>query len=225
LRVVIVGGGKVGFYLARTLWEKQHQVSVVEKDAARALHLAQQLQVLVIAGDGTDGTRLADAGADRAEVLAAVTGLDEVNLVACQIAQREFAVRRTIARVNNPKNQSVLQELGVDIAVSSTAMIAQLVERETHLGGLRELLSFEKGSVSLVETRLDSTSPAAGRAIWQLAPDLPGDSVLVAVVRGNKVIFPRGGTVLQEDDLVIALASAGTREALTLALFGRGGTA
>jgi trk system potassium uptake protein TrkA len=220
---VIVGGGKVGYYLARTLWEKQHQVSVVERDAARAAQLAQQLPVLVIAGDGTDTTRLADAGADRAEVLAAVTGLDEVNLVACQIAHREFGVRRTIARVNNPKNQTVLQELGVDIAVSSTAMISQLVERETHLDGLRELLTFQKGNVALVETRLEAASPAAGRAIWQLAPDLPGDSVLVAVVRGDQVIFPRGGTVLEEDDLVIALASAGTRDALTLALIGRGG--
>lgn len=220
MRVVVVGGGKVGFYLVRTLHEKQHQVSVVEKDRVRAAELAQQLPVLVISGDGTDPSHLADAGADRAQILAAVTGLDEVNLVACQVAQKEFGIARTIARVNNPKNQAILQQLGVDIAVSSTAIISQLVERETRLGGLRELLTFQKGKVALVETHLDRGSPAAGKMVRDLACALPGESVLVAVLRGEHIVFPRGDTVLLPGDEVLALALVDQEEALTRALIG-----
>lgn len=220
MRVVVVGGGKVGYYLVRTLHEKHHQVSVVEKDPRRAALLAEQVPVLVIAGDGTNPAFLADAGADRAQVLAAVTGLDEVNLVACQVAREEFGVPRTIARVNNPKNQPVLRELGVDIAVSSTAIIARLIERETSMGALRELLTFHRGEMALVEAELDEGSPAAGRRVKELAGHLPPDSVLVAVVRGDHVVFPRGDTVLLPHDGVLALTTAAGEEALMRALVG-----
>jgi len=225
MRVVVVGGGKVGFYLARTLQEKHHQVSVVEKDPRRAVMLAEQLPVLVIAGDGTNPAYLADAGADRAQVLAAVTGLDEVNLVACQVAREEFGVPRTIARVNNPKNQHVLQQLGVDIAVSSTSIIARFIERETSMGALRELLTFHRGEMALVEAQLDEGAPAAGRTVRELAAHLPADSVLVAVVRGEHVVFPRGDTVLLPHDGVLALTTTEREEALMRALVGRGAKA
>jgi trk system potassium uptake protein TrkA len=223
VKVVVVGGGKVGFYLVRTLLEKRHEVAVVEVDGQRAQRLASQLPgVLVIAGNGTKMTDLSDAGADTADVLAAVTGLDEVNLVTCQVAKREFDIRKTIARVNNPKNQAILHELGVDAAVSSTATIAHLVERETHLDGLRQLLVLQQGRMALVETRIDPTAAAMGTLVRDLAPSLPADSVLVAVLRGDRVIFPRGDTRLSVGDTVLALTLTEQEAALTRALKGEG---
>jgi trk system potassium uptake protein TrkA len=223
VKVVVVGGGKVGFYLVRTLLEKRHEVAVVEVDAQRAQRLASQLPgVLVIAGNGTKMTDLSDAGADTADVLAAVTGLDEVNLVTCQVAKREFDIRKTIARVNNPKNQAILHELGVDAAVSSTATIAHLVERETHLDGLRQLLVLQQGRMALVETRIDPNAAAMGTLVRDLAPSLPADSVLVAVLRGDRVIFPRGDTRLSVGDTVLALTLTEQEAALTRALKGEG---
>jgi trk system potassium uptake protein TrkA len=220
MRVIVVGGGKVGYYLVRTLREKKHEVSVIERNPERAAFLAEQLSVLVILGDGTDPAHLADAGADRADVVATVTGLDEVNLVACQVARQEFGVARTIARVNNPKNEQILQRLGVDIAVSSTSAISRLIEREASMDALKELLTLEKGQAVLVEATLEPGDPGAGRAVSELAHDLPPDSVLVAVVRGEKIVFPRGETVLLPHDGVLALTSAGAKKALTRALVG-----
>ncbi|MEW5935208.1 MAG: NAD-binding protein [Bacillota bacterium] len=222
MRVVVVGGGKVGFYLVRTLQEKQHHVSVVEKDPRRAALLAEQLPVLVICGDGTNPAYLADAGADQAQVLAAVTGLDEVNLVACQVGREQFGIPRTIARVNNPKNQPVLRQLGVDIAVSSTSIIARLIERETSMGALRELLTFHRGEMALVEAALDEGAPAVGQKVRDLATRLPAESVLVAIVRGDHVVFPRGDTVLLAHDGVVALTTTRGEEQLMRALLGPG---
>ncbi|HHY96063.1 MAG TPA: TrkA family potassium uptake protein [Firmicutes bacterium] len=220
MRVVVVGGGKVGFYLVRTLLDKHHQVSVVETDPRRAALLAEQLSALVICGDGTNPAYLADAGADQAQVLAAVTGLDEVNLIACQVAREEFGVGRTIARVNNPKNQAILRQLGVDIAVSSTSIIARLIEREASMGALRELLTFHRGEMALVEAVLQEGSPAAGRRVRELAPHLPQDSVLVAVVRGDHIIFPRGDTQVLPQDGVVALTTTEREGELMRALVG-----
>ncbi len=220
MRVIVVGGGKVGYYLVRTLHEKGHEVSVIESDPERAAYLAERLPGLVILGDGTNPSNLADAGADRADVVATVTGLDEVNLVSCQVARREFGVARTIARVNNPKNEAILQRLGVDIAVSSTSAIANLVEREAGFEALRELLTIHRGQAVLVEAVLEPDDPAAGRTVGEIAHLLPSDSVLVAVVRGEKILFPRGDTVLLPRDGVLALTSIEAKEALTRALVG-----
>ena len=221
MRVVVVGGGKVGFYLVRTLLEKRYDVSVIELDARRAQVLASQCPgALVIAGDGTNVSDLADAGADAADVLAAVSGLDEVNLVACQVAKREFGVKHTISRVNNPKNQGILRQLGVDSVVSSTAIIAQLIERETQLDGLKQLLVLQQGTVALVETTIEASSAAVGQLVRDLSPTLPSDSVLVAVVRGESVVFPRGETRLMKGDRVLALTLTDREDALVAALQG-----
>ncbi|HHY92475.1 MAG TPA: TrkA family potassium uptake protein, partial [Firmicutes bacterium] len=122
MNLIVVGAGKVGYYLVKTLLARGNNVAVVEKERERCERLAQELGVLVIQGDGTAPQALADAQADRAEVIAAVTGRDEDNLVACQVAKRLFGVGRAIARVNNPKNEAVLEALGVDAAVSSTSL-------------------------------------------------------------------------------------------------------
>ncbi|HEY3313798.1 MAG TPA: TrkA family potassium uptake protein [Bacillota bacterium] len=225
MRVVVVGGGKVGYYLVRTLLDQKHQVSVIEKDPDRAAFLAGKLPALVIAGDGTNLAHLADAGADRADVLAAVTGLDEVNLVACQVGRTEFNVPRTVARVNNPLNRAILKQLGVDTVVSSTAIIAHVIEQETNLESLRELFTLEQGRLALVEEVIAGDSPAAGRSVRDLAPGLPEDSVLMAIVRGDRLVFPRGETVLAAGDKVLALTTTDNEDGLMAALGGRRRTA
>lgn len=221
MNVVIVGGGKVGFYLTRALLEHGHRVSVVEKDARRCETLADSYpSVLVINGDGTNPGDLADAGADKADVLAAVTGKDEENLLVCQIAKRKFELQRAIARVNNPKNQEVFGQLGIGVTVSSTAIIADLIERELALSQMRTLLTFHHGDMTILEVDLPKHSPAAGKRVADLAAHLPPESVLVAVLRGGRVIIPRGHTTLEAGDSVMALVHSGAAPTLHRVLVG-----
>lgn len=220
MNVIVVGGGKVGFYLIRALLEHGHTVSVIEKDPNRCQVLAEEYSVLVINGDGTNPADLADAGGDRADVLASVTGKDEENLLVCQIAKRRFETKRVIARVNNPKNQEVFRHLGINLAVSSTGIIADLIEREIALGKLRTVLTFHHGDMTIVEVDLGARAPAAGKRVADLANLLPPESVLVAVLRGNKVIAPRGFTMLETGDTVIAMAHTGAASELQRVLAG-----
>lgn len=220
MNVIVVGGGKVGFYLVRTLLEHGHHVSLIEKDAERCRQLAEEYPILVIQGDGTNPGDLADAGADRADVLASVTGKDEENLLVCQIAKRRFDVTRTIARVNNPKNQEVFRQLGINLAVSGTGIIAELIEREMALGKIRTLLTFHHGDMTILEVDLTDTSPAAGKSISDLAPQLPPESVLAAVIRGDRIIIPRGFTTLKAGDTVMALVHTDAASALNRVLLG-----
>lgn len=219
MNVLVVGGGKVGYYLIRALLEHGHRVSVIEKDAARCETLANTYAILVINGDGTNPSDLADAGADRADVLAAVTGKDEENLLVCQIAKRSFDIKRAIARVNNPKNQDVFRQLGINLTVSSTAVIADLVERELALGQMRTLLTFHHGDMTILEVDLPPASPAAGRQVVSL--HMPPESVLVAVIRGERVMIPRGSTVLEAGDTVMALVHSDAAATLHQTLVGR----
>lgn len=221
MNVLVVGAGKVGYYLTKALLEHGHRVSVVEKSPERCARLAEAFEVLTICGDATVVASLADAGADRADVLVATTGLDEVNLVACQLAQRRFGVRRTVARVNNPKNRGLFRRLGVDLTVSSTGLIADLIEREIASQHLRTLLTFHYGELTLVEVSLPAGAPAAHHKVAQLAPHLPDGCVLVSVIRGDQVLIPRGDTVLLPGDSVMALAHTGAEESLRRALVGR----
>jgi trk system potassium uptake protein TrkA len=219
MKVVVVGGGKVGYYLIRALLEHGHTVSVIEKDPRRCEVLAEEYPVLVINGDGTNPGDLVDAGADRADVLAAVTGKDEENLLVCQIAKHHFDLR-CIARVNNPKNQEVFRHLGINVTVSSTAIIAELIEREMALGKIRTLLTFHHGDLTIVEADIPPGSPAAGKTVAELAPGLPPESILVAVIRRDRVIFPRGHTVLEAGDTVMALVHTEAAVALNRLLLG-----
>lgn len=221
MNVIVVGGGKVGFYLTRTLLEHGHRVSVVEKDAGRCQTLADSYpHVLILNGDGTNPGDLADAGADRADVLAAVTGKDEENLLVCQIAKRKFQLKRAIARVNNPKNQEVFGQLGIGVTVSSTGIIADLIERELALSQMRTLLTFHHGDMTILEVDLPKGSPAAGRRVADLAAQLPPESVLVAVLRGDRVLIPRGFTTLEVGDSVMALVHSGASTTLHRVLVG-----
>jgi len=218
MNIVVVGGGKVGYYLVKTLQEAGHGLAIVERDEARCRRLAEDLNALVIAGDGTNVYHLSDAGADDADAVVAVTGSDEENLVVCQLAKKKFHVPRTVARVNNPKNQHVFAELGVDVAVSGTAVIAQLFEREVALDSMKTLLTLNHGEAVLVEVHLTKDSVSAFRTVKEVGSVLPSDCVLVSIVRGDGVIFPRGDTMLMPDDAVLALTTLHNKDRLRVVL-------
>jgi trk system potassium uptake protein TrkA len=217
--VLVVGGGKVGNSLARTLATEGYDAALVDKDEKTARRIAEELeQVLVIAGDGCDPARLEDAGIARAQVVAAVTGDDEDNLIICQLARDTFGVPRVIARVNNPRNESTFQKLGID-AVSSTRIISKLIEEEATIGDIFTLLALKRGKLSIVEVILKPKSPAANKAIRDLK--LPADSILATIIRENHIMFPKGETTLYPGDSLIALATIDQEKALREALLGK----
>ncbi len=221
MKIIVVGGGKVGYYLTKTLLAKGHQVSLIEKEETRCQRIAEEFDILTINGDGTSIYNLADAGADNTDVVAAVTGSDEENLVACQMAKRKFAVPRTIARINNPKNERIFTELGVDTAISSTSLIAQSIEKEVVKGIIKTLLTFDKGDMEIVEVDLRPDAPAVNKSVQELAKHLPKDALLVSIIRGENSIIPKGDTIFAAGDAVIALTTVRKQDELKKVLAGK----
>lgn len=218
--IVIVGGGKVGFYLAKELAEAHHTVSLVEKDTATCGEIAKDLSnVLLINGDGCKSRYLEDAGIGRADVVAAVTGSDEVNLMVCQLAKQSSQVKRTVARVNDPKNSHTFNKIGVDVAVDSTSIIAKIIEEEVSLEDLVTLMTFKRGKLALVRVDLSNESPCVNRQVMDIK--LPRASVLVSIIRGEDVLIPRGETILQAKDDIIALTAIENEQDLLDALIGK----
>lgn len=222
MKVIVVGGGKVGTRIASLLLGSGHWVRLIEERRENISRLQSELSPeTVIQGNGTDPNVLEAAGIRQADVLAAVTGADEVNLVATSLARFEFNVPRIIGRVNNPKNDWMFTpEMGVDVALNQSELMARMVTEEMSLGDMMTLLMFRKGLFSLVEEKVHPTSAAAGKTIRELA--LPDQCVLVAIMRKGELILPRGDTVLQSADEVLALARRSQVPALAAMLARQG---
>lgn len=203
MQVCIVGGGKVGFYLAKTLLEHDHDPIVVEPNQAACEKIANNLDIPVIVGDGTSAEVLEAAGCGNCSSLIAVTGQDENNLVACQLAKRVFKCKRTVARVNNPKNAAVLKALGVDITVSSTGNIVRILEREVETSAIRHLLNLAGGTASLIEISLPENFRYHARPLTEIP--IPDDFNIVSITRANECIIPRGGTQLFSQDKLMCV--------------------
>ena len=203
MNVLVIGCGKVGYFLARTLREHGHHPTLIEADRERAKRSANELDMVVYCGDGTSIDMLETAGCADTDALIAVTGSDQNNLVACQLAKRLFHVKRTVARVNNPKNTQVLKRLGVDIALSSTDVLARLIEREVDSAVIRQIVPLNQGEASIDEIDLPDNYPLDGVRLQDLS--LPEESILVSITRGDKMIIPRGKTQLHSGDRIILL--------------------
>ena len=218
MQVIIVGGGKVGTHLASLLLAEQHRVKVIEVREEEVRHLHDDLPVgTVVPGSGTDPATLESAGIRDADVMAAVTGMDETNLVATSLARFEFGVPRTIARVKDPKNGWMFtQVLGVDVALSQANVMAHLIAEEMSLGNMMTLLKLSKGEFSLVEEKVHPAAPAAGRQVVDL--NLPAECLLAGVIREGRLIIPHGDTVLQPGDEVLAVVHASQMAQLALIL-------
>lgn len=212
IHIVISGGGKVGSFLARQLSEKGHNVVVIEKNEAICEKLATGSSMLVINGDACDYRYQEEARVNRADVFAAVTGDDDDNLVACQLAKTSFDVPRTVARVNNPKNERIFNLMGID-AISSTTVIGHLIEEETTVGDIITLHILQKGKLAIVEV---DVPVGGGSSCQKMIKDLglPQGCVLVSIIRGDEVIIPHGEDMLQPGDSVIAVTDIDREERL-----------
>lgn len=203
--VIVVGAGKTGYNLTKLLMEEGHEVLLVEKNKARYFELNNELGENIFLGDASEADVLKDIGTNRANVLVAVTGDDDTNLVICQMAKIMYMIPRTIARISNPKNEDIFKSLGVDNIVNTTQIVNSLIEKEVDAGMLVPVLELKGGKVEIVETEISSNSPVINKQIKDIK--LPEDCLIVSIVRGDDVIFPHGNTILQKDDTVMALVS------------------
>ena len=208
MRIIIVGGGNVGFYLVKTLMAEKHHIMLIDSNRARCERVASAFggsYVEVTHGDGTNADCLRDAGIYHAEALIAVTGQDQNNLVSCQLAKEYFGVKRTIARVKNPKNIRVFEQLGVDSVISSTARIAGSIDSELDWADVNALLTRRATHVRVREALVDARSPYSGKRLNEIG--LPKGMIIVTVVRDGEAIIPDGETVLNADDNVVILGN------------------
>ncbi len=203
--VIIVGGGKTGSQLAGQLLDEGHDIRLIEDRPMVLERLRQELpEKTLVAGDGSSPEVLEAAGVRRANALAAVTGEDEANLVITTLARYEFNVPRTIARVNNPKNAWLFnQDMGVDVALNQSDILAKLIAEEMSLGDMMTLLKLRRGEYSIVEEKVHPSAAVVGKALRELS--LPNECVFAAIIRKGQLILPRGDTVLEATDEVIAL--------------------
>lgn len=218
--IVIHGGGKVGSHLAQVMLERGHDVAVIEKREDVANRLAGELpdEALVIVGDGCDVQYQEDAGMAHADVFAAATGDDDDNLVACQLAKVGFAVPRTVARVNAPRNERIFNALGIE-AISSTTIIARMIEEEATVGDIRTLIAMRKGNMAIVEVELPvDRCVVCNKQVQEL--NLPVDCILIALIRGEDVITVHGETEMEPGDVVIAFTKVEHEATLKKALTG-----
>lgn len=205
MKTIIVGGGKVGYFLVKTVIANQTVVNMIEKDRERAIQISDELDIDVIQGDGSDISILEEAGIEKAEIVAAVTGDDEENLVVCQIVKVKFPHVKTIARINNPKNIEMFKALGVDKTVCSTKVIADLIEYEMANETLKILQTFERGNMLLGEINVGNDCAWANTLVKNL--EIPNDLILVSILRDGHVIFPRGETMIETNDHVMIVTS------------------
>ncbi len=220
MRVIIVGGGKTGSHLATMLVAAGHAVTVVEDRPAVLERLRGELPAeCLVAGDGSAPEVLELAGVRQAQVLAAVTGADEANLVVTTLARFEFNVPRVIARVNNPKNSWMFgPEMGVDVALVQADLLATLIAEEMSMGDMMTLLKLRRGQFSLFEEKIPEGSPAVGVAIRDLP--LKENAVIAAIIRHGELVIPRGETRFEVGDEVLSIGEAKAADELA-AFFGR----
>lgn len=216
--IIVVGGGKVGYYLAKTLLNDGYELLLIEKNPKKVAIYSERFGSVVMEGDGAELSTLETAGAARAGVIVAVTGEDEDNLVICQTAKRLFNVPRTIARVNNPKNEEIFRKLGIDVSVSSTNLILNIIEQEIPQRSLVHLMTVRHGQVAIVEATVEEGAPVVGKTLADLT--FPPNVVISAIIREDALILPKGDTILQPDDEVIALSNKASEEGLRQMLTG-----
>lgn len=217
MNVLVAGGGRTGAHLARMLLAENHQVHIIDNRREVLMRIHRELPTeIIFEGSPIDQQVLERAGIERAEVVAAVTTSDENNLVLCYLAREVYKVPRTIARVNNPRNDWMFNEqFHVDVALNQAAILARMIEEEMSMGDMMTLLKLRRGNYSLVEEKVPEGARAVGMAIKDLK--LPEHTVIAAIIRKGEVIVPRGVTTFEAADEVLAVADAdGAHELATL---------
>lgn len=203
MKIVIIGGGKLGYYLAEAMLDRDYEVILIEKSRTRCNQIAELLDAEVICGDGTEIEVLSDAMVGRVECLIAVTGRDQDNLVAAQLAKKRFQVKKVIARANNPKNLEALRKLGITHVVSSTEIITRLIEQEVDSASGRLIASLNRGRAAICELIVSKNSKVAGLSLKDI--NLPKFSLIVSILRNDELLIPQGDTVFTPGDEIIAI--------------------
>jgi trk system potassium uptake protein TrkA len=211
--VIIAGGGKVGWNLARELIAKEHEVTLIEGDRERYLTVEQELEHAIQYGDATELWVLERAGIQRADLVIAVTGDDEDNVLICQLAKDKYLCDRIIARVNNPRNRQYFELLGIQPAVSATDLILRLIEHEVPSYGLVHLLDLRDEQLEIIEIEVGQDSPAAGRQVQDV--ELPDGSLIISVLRNGRGFVPKADTVIEADDEVLLVLDPGMEDRIT----------
>jgi trk system potassium uptake protein TrkA len=201
--ILIVGGGKLVYFLTRVLLAKGIRVTIINHEPEECKHLAYALKATVVHGNGSDPAVLEEAGAGIIDMIIAITPNDQDNLVICQIATIRFGVKRTLALVNDPDNEQVFKELGIS-AFSTTRIITGLIEQKAGFDEISNLIPVGEGKVTLAEIIIDETSPVAGKSLREI--QMPPQSLIGYIVRGQEPIVPRGDTVLQAGDRIIVIS-------------------
>jgi trk system potassium uptake protein TrkA len=217
--IIIVGGGRLGYYLLKALLKEGHEVLVLEKDARICKTITDELGSVCFRGDGCEAATLAEVGTGRADMFVAVTGDDEDNLVSCQVAKHKHNVPRTIARLRNPQNAAIFKKLGVDVTISSTDLILEAIEREVPTHPLTHLLTIDEKGLVIVDVKISPESATVGKNVRELS--LPEKSNLVLIIPDQgSARTPSPSTVLQAGDQIIAVTTQESEEALRSALSG-----
>jgi len=217
--IIVAGGGMVGYYLTTALRAAGQEVTLIEKMRRRFDLLQEEFGDVAFLGDACEVRTLEQAGAARADLVAAVTGDDEDNLVICQMAKRKFKVKRVIARINNPKNEVTFQMLGIDETVSSTKLIYSLIEQEVEVADVIPLSALRKGHLELVEVALTEHSPSVNRRVRDLT--LPESCTLAILVRGTNAEIIHGDSVLRAGDIIVAITPSAQVQEFRQAMLGK----
>jgi trk system potassium uptake protein TrkA len=211
--IIVIGGGKVGWNLARELMDKGEEVTLIESDRRRYLVIEQELEHAVQYGDATELWVLERAGIQRADLVIAVTGDDEDNMLVCQVAKEKYLVDRIIARVNNPRTLQHFKMLGIQPAVSATDLILRLIEHEVPRYGLVHLLALEEERLEIIELEVSAGAAAAGKAVAE--QNLPEGCLIISVLRGGDGFVPKADTVIEAGDEVLLVLDPGLEDAVT----------
>lgn len=209
---VIAGGGKVGWNLARELLDKGHEVTLLEQVRARYLTIEEELEHAVQYGDATEPWILERAGVQRADLVVAVTGDDEDNVLICQMARERYGVDRSIARINNPRNREIFELLGVAPVVSATDLILRLIEHEVPSYGLVHLLDLHAEKLEIIELEVEEGAPAAGLPVSEIR--MPEGSLIISILRDGSGSVPSAGSVVEAGDEVLLVLDPGLEEGI-----------
>ncbi len=218
--IVIAGAGRLGTLLAKKLREDKHQVCIIDRSRTVCETLAEELKsLLIIHGDSSDPEVLREAKVDKTDVVVGATPNDEDNIIFCNLAKELFEVKRTVARVNDPKHLPLYKYMGIDVPVDSTSIIARIVEEEASFSDVMNLLSIKKGRISLVRVDIPKESPVINKKLKDIS--IPPNSVLVSILRGSEIIVPSGSTEILADDEIIAATLIDNEKELINRLIGK----
>ena len=202
MRIIIVGNSKEVYHLSRLFISKGYSITIINRKKEECVWLSRHLKALVIFGDGSDPQILEEVGTSKADAILAITSNDQDNLAICQLGSLRFNVPRTLALVNDPENESIFEKLGIT-AISTTRILSSLIEQSTDFEEITNLTPVGEGKINVTEITLSKTSSVIGRSLQEI--NLPESSLIASILRGDKVIIPRGGTVLEKGDRLVVI--------------------